>query len=163
MPDIVTLWWGMNDLGGCPGVFNRETNTLRQVQLNALINEHIYYLRSQIESILDQGAIAFVMTPIPVLGGLPWSHFTADYQLVWENDRHCDFNPALEQLVEAQRTLVSIYTLENKPVYLVDAWQVYKDNPFADKMYMDVVHPASHGVELIAAEWLRVFDALENR
>jgi hypothetical protein len=43
----------------------------------------------------------------------------------------------------------------------VDAWKVYQDNPNADKMYMDIVHPASHGVELIAAEWLRVFQSID--
>ncbi len=161
-PDLVTLWWGMNDLGGCPGVFDRQTNTLLPNRLNAQINEHIYYLRLQIDALLEQKTTVFVMTPIPVMGQLPWSHFTPDYQLVWEPDYHCDFNPALEKLVLAQRTLVADYGSKNKPVYLVDAWQVYKDNPNADKMYMDVVHPASHGVELIAAEWLRVFGSMKR-
>ncbi len=160
-PDLVTVWWGMNDLGGCPGVFDRVTNTLLQSQLKSLLTEHIYYLRLQIDAMLEKNATVFVMTPIPVLGQLPWSHFTEDNQLVWENDHHCEFNSALEQLVEAQRTLVAGYSASNKDVYLVDAWQVYKDNPNADKMYMDVVHPASHGVELIAAEWLRVFQTTD--
>jgi lysophospholipase L1-like esterase len=159
-PDLVTVWWGMNDLGGCPGVFDRETNVIREPQLSAYIDEHVLYLRKQIDAILDQGGKVFLMTPIPVLGKLPWSHFTADYQLVWENDHHCDFNSALVKLVQAQRSLEILYTAEAKPVYLVDAWQVYKDNPDADKMYMDVVHPASHGVELIATEWLRVFHSI---
>ncbi len=160
-PDLVTLWWGMNDLGGCPGVFNRDTNTLLASQLTAMINEHIYYLRLQIDDMLAQQITVFVMTPIPVLGELPWSHFTPDNQLVWETDHHCDFNTALLQLVEAQRILISTYSLAKQPVYLVDSWQVYKDNPNADKMYMDVIHPASHGVGLIAAEWLRVFQSID--
>jgi hypothetical protein len=32
-------------------------------------------------------------------------------------------------------------------------------NPDTDKMYMDVVHPASNGVKLIAKKWLEVFEA----
>lgn len=160
-PDLVTLWWGMNDLGGCPGVFDRDTNALLPNQLSAMINDHIYYLRMQVEAVLAEDIPVFVMTPIPVMGQLPWSHFTADNQLVWEDDHHCDFNIALEELVAAQRMLIEDYALENKPVYLVDAWQVYKDNPNAGKMYMDVVHPASHGAELIAAEWLRVFVSID--
>ncbi len=31
-----------------------------------------------------------------------------------------------------------------------------------DKMYMDIVHPASHGVELIAEEWLRIFRSIKR-
>ncbi len=162
-PDLVTLWWGMNDLGGCPGVFNRTTNTIMPAQLSALVSEHVYYMRMQIDAMLEQDITVFVMTPIPVLGELPWSHFTPEGQLVWENDRHCDFNAALEHLVDAQRSLIADYSSAQQPVYLVDAWQVYKDNPKADKMYMDVVHPASHGAQLIADEWLRVFHSVETK
>ena len=160
-PDLVTLWWGMNDLGGCPGIFNRESNALLQVQLTALIKEHIEYMKAQIRALLDQKITIFVITPLPVLGDLPWTHFDADNQLVWEEDHRCNFNLGLEQLVQAQRRLVAGFSDAGEQVYLVDAWQVYKDNPNADKMYMDVVHPASHGAALIAAEWLRVFQSID--
>lgn len=159
-PDLVTLWWGMNDLGGCPGFFDRATNKLLQYELTALINEHLSYLQAQIDVMLGKNIPVLVLTPLPVLGNLPWSHFTADNELVWENDYRCNFNLGLEQLVQAQRSLVAEYSSESKPVYLVDAWKIYKDHPNADKMYMDIVHPASHGAELIAEEWLRVFQSI---
>jgi lysophospholipase L1-like esterase len=160
-PDVVTLWWGMNDLGGCPGIFDRETNQMVDYMLAAYIREHIQFMQAQIDALLEQHITVLVMTPLPVLGKLPWSHFTSDGQLVWENDHHCEFNLGLQKLVEAQRSMVESNSARQAPVYLVDAWQVYKDNPNAGKMYMDVVHPASHGVQLIADEWLRVFDSVE--
>jgi lysophospholipase L1-like esterase len=120
-PDLVTLWWGMNDLGGCPGIFNRDTNKLIQYKLTALINEYLQYLKLQIDAMLSKDITVFVMTALPILGDLPWSHFNAANELVWENDYRCDFNLGLEQLVQAQRGLVSEYSAEGKPVYLVDA------------------------------------------
>ena len=161
-PDLVTLWWGMNDLGGCPGIFDRGTDKLVQYELTALLNEHLQYLQAQIDAMLARDMTVFVVTALPVLGDLPWSHFNADNELVWENDYRCDFNLGLEQLVQAQRSLVAEYSAEGKPVYLVDAWQIYKDHPNSDKMYMDIVHPASHGAELIAEEWFRVFQSIKR-
>lgn len=161
-PDLVTLWWGLNDLGGCTEIFDPRTNGLIQYKLTAYINEHTSYMKKQIDTLLSQNVTVFVMTSIPVLEHLPWSHFTPDHQLVWETGHYCDFNIALKQLAQAQRILVQIYTIGHQPVYLVDAWQVYEDNQNAGKMYMDVVHPASHGAELIAAEWLRVFQSIET-
>ena len=79
--------------------------------------------------------------------------------MIWELDYRCNYNIGVEQLAEAQRQLVGQYSAEQKPVYLVDAWQIYMDNPTAEKMYMDIMHPGSHGVELIAEEWLRVFES----
>ena len=159
-PDLVTLWWGMNDLGGCPGIFDRDTNELVQYKLTALVNEHLHYLKALIDAMLEKDIPVFVMTPLPVLGDLPWSHFNADNELVWENEYRCNFNLGLEQVIQAQRRLVAEYSAENKPVFLVDAWQVYKDHPNSDKMYMDIVHPASHGAELIAEAWLQVFQSI---
>ena len=68
----------------------------------------------------------------------------------------------LEQLVEAQRKMVADYAAEQKPVYLVDAWQIYKDHPNSDNMYMDIVHPGEYGAELIAEGWLQVFQSLKR-
>jgi lysophospholipase L1-like esterase len=160
-PDLVTLWWGMNDLGGCPGIFDRDTNILLQYKLKALLAEHLQYLQAQVDALLEQDIEVIVVTPIPVLGTLPWSHFTADNQLVWENDHRCDFNLGLEQLVQGQRSLLADYSAAGKPVYLLDAWQIYIDHPNSDKMYMDVVHPASHGAALIAEAWFQVFQSLD--
>ena len=161
-PDVVTLWWGMNDLGGCPGIFDRDTNKIIQYKLDAMINEHIKYIKLQIDGLLAKDVTVFVVTVLPILGDLPWSHFGPNNELIWENDYRCDFNIGLEQLVKAQRKLVSEYSTEQKPVYLVDAWQIYKDHPNTDKMYMDIVHPGSHGAELIAAGWLQVFQSIKR-
>jgi lysophospholipase L1-like esterase len=68
----------------------------------------------------------------------------------------------LEQLVRAQRKLVGRYTAAQKPVALVDAWQIYKDHPNTDNMYMDIVHPGSQGAELIARGWLQVFESMQR-
>ncbi len=154
-PDVVTLEWGYDDLQGCPGIFDRDTNSLLEYKLVALINNHIKYLELQIDTLLEHNIAVFVVTPIPTLGWLPWSHLDPNYVLIWELDYRCNYNIGLEQLAAAQRQLVGQYSAE--PVYLVDAWQIYVDHPTAEKMYMDIMHPGSHGVELIAEEWLRVF------
>jgi lysophospholipase L1-like esterase len=161
-PDIVTIWWGLNDLNGCPGIFDPATNKLLQYELTAMINDHIHYMERQIDAILAANSPVIVITPMPVLGTLPWSHFDSNNQLVWENDHRCDFDLGLAQLVDAQRKMVADYAAEKKPVYLVDAWQIYKDNPNTDNMYMDIVHPGEHGAELIAEGWLQVFQSLKR-
>lgn len=159
-PDVATLWWGLNDLGSCPGIFDLETNQLLKYKLDALANEHLRYLEKQIDTLLANGISVYIMTTFPVLNGqLPWSHFDENNKLVWEDNHWCKFNLALTELVEGQRELVTLYHNNGKPVHLVDVWQVYMDHPFEEKMYMDVVHPASRGVQLIADEWLRVYMA----
>lgn len=157
-PDVVSLWWSMNDLYGCPGIFDRDTNRLLQYQLDAYVEEHIQSMRSQIDSLLEKNIPVYVMTPIPVSGELPWSHSDENLATVWETNRWCDYNLGLEQLAAAEREMVSEYAAAGQPVHLVDAWQVYKDHPDTEKMYMDVVHPASNGAALVAEEWLRVFE-----
>jgi lysophospholipase L1-like esterase len=161
-PDLVTLWWGLNDLNGCPGIFDRATDKLLPYELTAMINDHIHYMKLQIDALLDANIPVIVITPIPVLGTLPWSHFDKNNQLVWENDYRCDFNLGLEQLVEAQRQLVAGYAAMQKPVFLVDAWQIYKDHPNSDNMYMDIVHPGEFGAEIIAGGWLQVFKSIKR-
>jgi lysophospholipase L1-like esterase len=161
-PDIVTLWWGMNDLGGCPGIFDRETNKILQYELDAMLALHLKYMMLQIDAFLGRNIPVLVITPIPILGTLPWSHFGPDNQLIWENENRCDFNTGLEQLVKAQRNMVSEYLTEKKPVRLVDAWQIYEDHPNSDNMYMDIVHPGSYGAQLIAAAWLQVFRSMKK-
>jgi lysophospholipase L1-like esterase len=161
-PDLVTLWWGLNDLGGCPGIFDRETRRILQYKLDVMLGEHLKYMKLQIGALLDRNISVIIITPIPILSTLPWSHFDENNDLVWENDYRCDFNIGLEQLVEAQRRLVADYEIERKPVHLVDAWQIYKDHPNSDNMYMDIVHPGSLGAELIAEGWLQVFQSLKK-
>ena len=161
-PDLVTIWWGLNDLNGCPGVFDRDTNKLLQYNLDAMIDLHVKYMKLQIDALLGKDIPVMVITPIPILGTLPWTHMSPDNVLVWENDYRCDFNTSLEQLVEAQRKMVSDYASEQKPVYLVDAWQTYKDHPNTDNMYMDIVHPGSYAAELIAEKWLQVFQSVKK-
>lgn len=157
-PDVATLWWGLNDLGSCPGIFDRDTNQLNEDKLEVLAKNHLQYLDKQIGALLEQGISVYIMTTFPVLNGkLPWSHFDENNNLVWENNHWCNFNLALFELVEGQRELVTLHQNSGDPVYLVDVWQVYMDHPNDEKMYMDVVHPASHGVQLIAEEWARVF------
>jgi lysophospholipase L1-like esterase len=162
-PDLVTLWWGLNDLGGCPGIFNRDSNKLLQYELDAMLKTHLMYMELQIDNLLRENIPVIVLTPIPILGTLPWSHFDPDNQLVWENDYRCDFNIGLEQLVRAQRKLVDDYQAAQKPVYLVDAWQIYKDHPNTDNMYMDIVHPGNYGAQLIADGWLQIFHEFNLR
>ena len=159
-PDLVTVWWGINDLNGCPGIFDRATDTLLQYEVTAMVNDHIHYMQLQIDAMLKTNIPVIVITPMPVLGTLPWSHYGPNNELVWENDYRCDFNRGLEQLVEAQRKLVGDYAAERKPVYLVDAWQIYKDHPNTDNMYMDILHPGAHGAELVAEGWLQVFQSI---
>lgn len=161
-PDIVTLWWGLNDLGGCPGIFDRQTNKILQYELDAYLNQHLMYMQLQIEALLARKIQVVVITPMPVLGTLPWSHFSPDNELVWENDYRCDFNTGLEQLVEAQRKMVADFEAEQRPVYLVDAWRIYKNHPNTDNMYMDIVHPGSFGAQLIADGWLQVFSSMKK-
>ena len=105
-PDLVTIWWGLNDLNGCPGIFDQATDKLLPYELTALIHDHFIYMKLQIDAILKTNVPVIVITPIPVLGTLPWSHLEPDNQLVWDDDHRCDFNLGLEQLVDAQRTLV---------------------------------------------------------
>ena len=161
-PDIVTLWWGMNDLGGCPIIFDRESNKLLQYELDAMLALHIKYMKLQINALLDRNIPVIVVTPIPILGTLPWSHFGPNNELVWENDYRCDYNTGLEQLVKSQRSLVSEYAADQKPVRLVDAWQIYKDHPNTDNMYMDIIHPGDYGAKLIAMGWLQVFQSIKS-
>lgn len=156
-PNIVTLWWGFDDMGGCPGTFDRETNKFILNKAEAIITEHIRYLNQIIETLLAQNIPTFVLTPIPANGWLQWSHLE-DYQIVWEEGRWCDFNQGLQLLAQAQRDLVSQYSSSGNPVFLVDVWQIYMDNPGMEKMYMDVVHPASNGAKLIAERWLEVYE-----
>jgi hypothetical protein len=156
-PNVVTLEWGWDDLYGCGGIFDRATNMLVENHLDALINDHIKYLKLQIDTLLDKGIIVFVVTPLPTLGDLLWSHLGPNNEVIYEENRGCKYNMGMEKLVEAQRILVADYTSEQKPVFLVDAWQIYRDNPFAEKMYMDNMHPASHGAKLISEGWLRAF------
>jgi len=161
-PDLVTLWWGVNDLGGCPGIFDPTTDRLVQYKLTAYVDQHIKYMRAQIDALLAAKVPVIVITSIPVDGTFPWSHMTSDNQLVWELDRRCDFNLGLGQLAEAQRKMVTDYSASGKPVSLVDAWQIYHDHAGTDKMYMDIVHPASQGAQLIAEGWLKVFQSIER-
>jgi lysophospholipase L1-like esterase len=156
-PDVVTLEWGWDDLQGCGGIFDRNTNSLLEYRLVALINDHIKYLKLQIDTLTDHGIAVFVVTPLPANGDLPWTHLGLNNEIVWELDYRCKYNIGIERLVDAQKQLVMEYTAEQKLVYLVDAWQIYKDNPNAEKMYMDIMHPASHGAQLIAKGWLQAF------
>lgn len=162
-PNVVTLWWGFDDLGGCPGIFNRETNRLDEFRLNLVITYHVDFMKLIIDRLLEDGTSIIILTPIPVLDGqLPWSHLDEDYKIFWEEGRWCNFNAGLEKLAYAHRSLVSDYEAKFLPVYLVDVWQLYIDNLGLEKMYMDVVHPASTGVRLIADEWLKVFEILSK-
>jgi lysophospholipase L1-like esterase len=161
-PDLVTLWWGTNDLDGCPGIFDRASNKLLPYKLELMINDHIHYMELQIDAILNKDIPVIVITPMPVLGTLPWSHFDPNNELIWENDHRCDYNLGLEQEAQAQRKMVADYAEQQKPVFLVNAWQVYKEHPNTDNMYMDIVHPGARGVELIAEEWLKVFQTINR-
>jgi lysophospholipase L1-like esterase len=156
-PDVVTLEWGWDDLHGCSGIFERDTNSLVEYKLVALINVHIKYLKLQIDALLDHGIAVFVITPLPINGGLPWSYYGPNNEIITESDYWCNYNIGVEQLVEAQRQLVIEYTAEQNPVFLVDAWQIYKDHPNEEKMYMDIPHPGSYGAQLIAEGWLQAF------
>lgn len=156
-PNVVTLEWGWDDLHGCLGIFDRNTNSLLEYKLVALIKDHIKYLKLQIDALLAHGIAVFVVTPLPINSGLPWSYLGPNNEIISESDYWCNYNLGIEHLAEAQRQLVMEYTAGQKPVYLVDAWQIYKDHPNEEKMYMDIPHPASHGAELIAEGWLQAF------
>ena len=112
---------------------------------------------------MEHAIPVFVVTPLPTNGDLPWTHFDPNYEVIFEYDYRCNYNIGVERLVEAQRQLVCEFTTSQEPVYLVDAWQINKNNPNADKMYMDIMHPASHGVELIAEGWMQAFIASNIR
>lgn len=157
-PDAVTIWWGFNDLLGCPGFFDRATNALVPEKLDWLVERHVEYLRKQIDALLEKNSSVLIVSAIPVDGQLPWTHFDENNQLIWEKDHWCDYNIGLERLAEEQRTLVEGYTADGKGVFLVDAWQVYLDHRGADWMYVDIMHPGSAGADLIAEEWIRVFE-----
>ena len=161
-PDVVTLWWGFDDMGGCPGTFDRDTNQQLMYKVEAIVEGHIHYMKLLIDALLERNVLVLVMTPVPAYTGqLPWSHLDENYILVWE-DTFCSFNLSLQFLVLAQRSLVSEYEALGKPVYLVDVWQIYMDHPDTEKMYMDVVHPASVGAQLIAEGWLDVYESIQR-
>lgn len=156
-PDVVTIEFGWDDLHGCLGIFDPDTNSLLEYKLLALIKDHIKYLKLQIDALLDQNITVFVVTPIFIYSGLLWAHYGPNNEIITETNHWCNYNLGIEQLVEAQKQLVMEYTAEQKPVYLVDAWQIFKDHPNEEKMYMDIPHPASRGAELIAEGWLQAF------
>jgi lysophospholipase L1-like esterase len=156
-PDVVTIEWGWDDLHGCSGIFDRDTNSLVEYKLVALIKDHIKYLKLQIDALLDHNITVFVVTPLPINSGLPWSYYGPNNEIITESNYWCNYNIGIEQLVDAQKQLVMVYTAEQKPVYLVDAWQIYKNHPNEEKMYMDIPHPGSHGAQLIAEGWVQVF------
>jgi lysophospholipase L1-like esterase len=156
-PDLVTIWWGFNDLLGCSGFFDRETDAFYPYQLTWLIDQHIQYLRRQIDALLEKQVAVVVITAIPISGELPWTHFDKDYHLVWELSHRCPYNTGLKQPAEAQRMLVLEYSENWQNVSLVDAWQIYQDNRTTGWMYIDIMHPGPKGAELIADGWLEVF------
>jgi hypothetical protein len=162
-PNVVTLEWGWDDLHGCLGIFDRNTNSLLDYKLVALIKDHIKYLKLQIDALLAHGIAVFVVTPVLIYGGLPWSYYGPNNEIITESDRWCNYNLGVEKLVEAQKQLVVEYTTDQKPVYLVDAWQIFKDHPNEEKMYIDIPHPASRGAELIAEGWMQAFTASKIR
>jgi lysophospholipase L1-like esterase len=156
-PDVVTLWWGFNDLLGCPGFFDRVTNSVYPEKLEYLLQQHIQYMEKQIDILVEKKITVLLVTAIPVYGGLPWSHFDENGRLVWEAGYWCDYNIGLKRLAEAQRTLVEKYSPEDGRVFLMDAWKVYEKNWYTDWMYSDVMHPGPTGANLLAEEWIRVF------
>jgi hypothetical protein len=160
--DGVTLWWGFDDMGGCLGAFDRATNQMVVYKAYAIIDEHIHYLGLQIDTLLAQNLPVIVLTPIPANGFLQWSSLDENNAIVWDDSHWCNFNLALQLLVQAQRELVMQYESRDEPVYLVDVWKLYMDHPDTEKMYMDVVHPASNGAKLIAEEWLRLFESIRR-
>jgi hypothetical protein len=85
----------MNDLYGCPGFFDRETGNLLEYKLDALVAEHIKYLKLQIDALQERSIPVIIMTPMPVLGEFPWTHFGPTNELVWELDHRCDYNRGL--------------------------------------------------------------------
>jgi hypothetical protein len=156
-PDVVTLVWGWDDLYLCSGIFDPETNTLLENKLDAYIQLHIQYLKLQIDVLLDRSIEVLVVTPLPSNGDLPWDHQGPNNEEIWDLDHRCAYNIGVERLVEAQRQLVMDYSPAQRPVFLVDIWQIYMEHPNSEKMYMDIMHPGSYGSELIAEGWLQVF------
>jgi lysophospholipase L1-like esterase len=162
-PDTVTLWWGFDDMGGCPGSFDRDTNQQLMYKVEAIVDGHIHYMELQVDALLNQDIPVIIMTPVPAYNGqLPWSHLDENYVLIWEEGHWCNFNQSLQFLVQAQRDLVADYSNRGEPVFLVDVWQIYMDHPNTEKMYMDVVHPASVGAQLIAEGWLDVYESIQR-
>ena len=105
-PDVATLEWGWDDLHGCGGIFSRDTNSLVEDHLVVLLNEHIKYLKLQIDTLVEKGIVVFVVTPLPTLGDLLWSHLGPNNEVIYEQDRGCKYNLGMEKIVEAQRQLV---------------------------------------------------------
>jgi len=58
-------------LGGCPGIFDRETRRILQYKLDAMLDEHLKYMKLQIGALLDRNISIIIITPMPVLGSLP--------------------------------------------------------------------------------------------
>jgi lysophospholipase L1-like esterase len=156
-PDAVTIWWGFNDLLGCPGFFDRTTNAMIPEKLDYLVNRHIEYLGKQIDLLAEKEIPVLLLTAIPVYGGLPWSHFDENGKLIWESGYWCDYNLGLKRLASEQRALAEKYAAEGEDIFLLDAWKVYTDNWYTDWMYSDVMHPGPTGADLLAEEWIRVF------
>jgi lysophospholipase L1-like esterase len=156
-PDIVTIWWGFNDLQGCGGFFDEQTDALVQYKLQGRIDENIRYLQMQIDALLDKKIAVYVMTAMPITGDLPWSRLDSNLKLIWDYSHHCNYNLGLKQLADAQRELVTTYA--GRTVFLVDAWQIFMDHRTADGMYVDIMHPGTKGAELLAEGWLRVFQS----
>jgi lysophospholipase L1-like esterase len=156
-PDLVTIWWGFNDLLGCPGFFDRTTNALIPEKLDYLVGQHIEYLGKQLEELADKEIPAVLLTAIPVSSWLPWSHIDESGKLVWESGYWCEYNLGLKRLADEQRALAEEFAAAGKPVFLLDTWNLYGENWYTDYMYSDVMHPGPTGAALIAEEWLRVF------
>jgi lysophospholipase L1-like esterase len=156
-PDMVTLWWGFNDLLGCGGFFNRATNMVIPANLDNLVARHIQGLRAIADRLLENGTGVLILTSIPVHGKLPWTHLDENYHLVWELDYWCEYNIGLERLASAQRTLVEEYAAEGKAVFLADIWVLFQEQGGTEGMYLDLMHPGTLGAEKIAEEWIRVF------
>ncbi|MBN2086653.1 MAG: hypothetical protein JW748_15675 [Anaerolineales bacterium] len=156
-PDTVTLWWGFNDLLGCPGFFDRSTNVLIPEKLDWLIERHVGYLRNQIDVLLEKHIPVLLITASPVDGWLPWTHFDENNALVWELDYRCDYNLGLERQVEAERLLAEAYRSAGESVHLVDAWNLFEQHRGEVDMYVDIMHPGPAAADLIAEEWLRAF------
>jgi hypothetical protein len=118
--DGVTLWWGFDDMGGCLGAFDRATNQMVVYKAYAIIDEHIHYLGLQIDTLLAQNLPVIVLTPIPANGFLQWSSLDENNAIVWDDSHLCNFNLALQLLVQAQRDFVMQYESHDEPVYLLD-------------------------------------------
>jgi lysophospholipase L1-like esterase len=156
-PDAVTLWWGFNDLLGCPGFFDRTTNAMIPENLEYLVGQHIEYLEKQLDLLTGNDIPVVLLTAIPVSSWLPWSHIDESGKLVWESGYWCEYNLGLKRLASEQRKLAEEFAAAGKPVFLLDTWNVYAEHWYTDYMYSDVMHPGPTGAALIAEEWIRVF------